>query len=463
MEKSTLLQLVSNFAPVEIRELRKFLESAFFNQRQDIIDLFGIMAENKTELEKTRVWKQLYGKRDYDDQHLRLVMSYLHRLLESYLIYSEVFSDKLETQLQLAKAYRKRGMQEAFERTQKGLAKNLDEQPLRDAQYFKTRFHIEWETFQLEYVSKPTEVDRLYSLSETTDLEYLMHKLRILCLLTAHQSVYPAADFQLDWVESVLAIAAKHDTEDYPAIQVYLRCYRMLSQPDRPEHFQVFKKLLFQSSRYFKTEEMHSLNIWAVNYCIRCINAGETAYYRETLDLYKEGLEKAYIFQEGMLSRFTYHNIVAGGIYTGDLDWVRYFILEYKNRLEKQYRESSFSFNLARLEYACRHYDYVLELLQKANYRDPLLNLSAKTLLLKTYYETGALDLLQSHLDAMRNYIHRKRIIGYHRTNYLNIIKYTEKLMRLNPRDRAASARLLAAVKEEAVLTEKAFFEKVLA
>jgi len=42
------------------------------------------------------------------------------------------------------------------------------------------------------------------------------------------------------------------------------------------------------------------------------------------------------------------------------------------------------------------------------------------------------------------------------------IIKYTEKLMRLNARDRVASARLLAAVKEESVLTEKAFFEKVL-
>jgi tetratricopeptide (TPR) repeat protein len=125
--------------------------------------------------------------------------------------------------------------------------------------------------------------------------------------------------------------------------------------------------------------------------------------------------------------------------------------------VEKKHRESAFSFNLARLEYASRHYGHVLELLQHANYRDPLLNLAAKTLLLKTYYDLREHDLLQSHLDAMRNYVQRKRVIGYHRTNYLNIIRYTEKMLRLNPMDKAAVEALRKAVEGEAVLTEKGF------
>ena len=92
-----------------------------------------------------------------------------------------------------------------------------------------------------------------------------------------------------------------------------------------------------------------------------------------------------------------------------------------------------------------------------------MLNLAAKTLLLKTYYDLNEFDLLQSHLDAMRNYIHRKRVIGYHRSNYLNIIRYTEKLTRLNPLDKTALEAFRAAVEQEEVLTEKAFFLKVLA
>jgi hypothetical protein len=236
----------------------------------------------------------------------------------------------------------------------------------------------------------------------------------------------------------------------------------MLRYPNQEMHFKNFKSALFTYSNHFAQEEMHGLYIWAINYCVKQLNASQQDYLREVLDLYKEGLERGYLFENGILSRFTYHNIVAAGLQTEELDWVRYFINEYKHKLEKQYRESSFSFNLARLEYASRRYAYVLELLQKANYRDPLRNLAAKTLLLKTYYETSELEALQSHLDAMRNYIHRKRVLGYHRSNYLNIIKYTEKLMHTDFRNRKAVERLLTDIQQEKVLTEKAYFEKML-
>jgi hypothetical protein len=194
----------------------------------------------------------------------------------------------------------------------------------------------------------------------------------------------------------------------------------------------------------------------------RGLNAGNNRFFREAFDLYRAGLEEKHLLEDGMVSRFTYHNVVAIGLWLGELEWVRYFIGEYKNRLEKRYRESSFSYNLARLEYESGHHGYVLELLQKANYRDPLLNLAAKTLLLKTYIDLHEFDLLQSHLDAMRNYIHRKRVIGYHRTNYLNIIRFAEKAMRLSVGDKKETAALREAVQQEKVLTEKAFFLKIL-
>jgi hypothetical protein len=97
-------------------------------------------------------------------------------------------------------------------------------------------------------------------------------------------------------------------------------------------------------------------------------------------------------------------------------------------------------------------------LLQHANYRDILLNLSAKTLLIKTYYELDEFDALTSALDAMRNYIRRKRVIGYHRTNYLNFTRYMEKLVSLNLSDRTSVERFITALNAEAVLSEKAFF-----
>jgi len=43
----------------------------------------------------------------------------------------------------------------------------------------------------------------------------------------------------------------------------------------------------------------------------------------EVLSLYKDGLEKKIILQDGVLSRFTYHNIVAAALKIQDYEWIK--------------------------------------------------------------------------------------------------------------------------------------------
>lgn len=460
MENSHLHQLVQSLSPIERREARKFLLSPFFNQRTDLVELYDWLTE-RAEPVREEAWRRLFGPQPYDDQKLRLLMSYLHRMLEQYVSIKEWGADPLGADLSLLTAYRKRALPGAFERAQKSLEKSLEAQPLRNSYYHDSRFKLQWEAHQLTYARTPTEGSALRQLMREADILYLSQKLRLICLFTAHQAVYQT-DGGADIDETTIALAERPDMADVPAVAMYLHCYRMLRYPESEAHFLKFKNLLLEQSERFLAEEMHGLYILAINYCVRRLNAGHLHYFHEVLDLYKAGLEKGYLLENGALSRFTYHNVVAAGLHVGELDWVDYFIHHYKNSLEKRYRESSFSFNLARLEYARHRHGSVLELLQKANYRDPLLNLAAKTLLLKTYFDLNEYDLLQSHLDAMRNYIHRKRVIGYHRTNYLNIIRYTEKMIRLDPYDKKAAARLWEAVSQEEVLTEKGFFQKAL-
>lgn len=406
---------------------------------------------------KEAAWEHLFPEQPFDDQKFRLHLSYLNRLLEQYLIVKESQSDELWNQSLLASAYRKRSLPEIFEKTRKNLEKALENQPLRNVQFHEIRYQLQWESHQLNYTQNPTDVSELKALSHSADAVYLSQKLRLVCLLAAHQSVYQS---ELDDAteKDLLTMAQRSEFAEVPAVIVYLNCYRMLRYPREEIHFLQFKQILLHQSHYFTTEEMHGLYIHAVNYCVKKINAGAEKYSMEVQELYKIGIEKGFLFENGLLRRFTYYNIVAAGIQANELEWVRHFIHEYRNRLEKKYRESLFSFNLARLEYAERKYHLVLELLQNANYRDILLNLSAKTLLLKTYYALNERNALESHMDAMRNYIHRKRVIGYHRTNYLNVVRYMEKLIRISPGDKTALAAFRETVRQEEVLSEKSFF-----
>ncbi len=452
MEASNLYQLLKSFSKLELRELRKFLTSPFLTPRTDLVELFDFLVESET-VSKPAAWQQLHPDQPYDDQKLRLLMSYLHRQVEQYLSVKELLANDFNNRLHLAVAYRKRGMLAAFERTRSSLEKAMMEQPLRDAQYYYQSFQFHWEQYRTA-IEKPAEQLPLANLAGNIDVFYLSTRLRLICFAIAQKSVY-RADNQSFIESEVIALAEHGRWAEVPAVMVYLHCYRMLKWPEEEGHFKAFKQVLVEAGGQFEEDEMRGLYLFAINYCIRRLNDGHNGYLSELLDLYKSGLDKAYLIENGVLSRFTYHNIVGAGLRTGDLDWVDFFIHQYKNALERSYRDSSFSFSLARLEFARHHYDAVLDLLQKANYRDPLLNLAAKTLLLKTWYELGELDLLQSHLDAMRNYIHRKKVIGYHRTNYLNIVRYTDRLLRLNWNSKMELEALRNELEKEEVLTEK--------
>jgi hypothetical protein len=453
MEKSQLAQLIQTFSSKEKTEIKKFLQSPFFNVRTDVVQLFELLSKEQV-AEKSNAKLHLFGSDAPPDQSLRLTMTYLMRLLEQYIAQKEYENDENNQQLLIAVGLRKRGLPLAFDRQKKRIEKTMESQLLRDAKYHEAQFRLHWETHQLASSANPRDTTHLQAASIASDIAYLAQKLRLICLSAAQQTVYKA-DYSAVWEAEVVDFATQNFADQERVIAIYLHCYRMLRFPETVAHFQDFKNMLLDSLAFFSPDENRSFFIWAINYCVRQLNLGEKGYFKEVSDLYKAGIESGILLENGVISPYTYYNIVAAGLQTNDLDWVNFFIHEYKNNLEKQHRESAFSFSLARLEYAQEHFEAVLDLLQKANYRDPLLNLAAKTLLLKTWYELDETEILQSHLDAMRNYIHRKRVLGYHRTNYLNIIKYMDKILNLNWKNKAEVEKLRIAVVEEENLTER--------
>lgn len=76
-------------------------------------------------------------------------------------------------------------------------------------------------------------------------------------------------------------------------------------------------------------------------------------------------------------------------------------------------------------------------------------------MLLKIFYELEEVDALNSHLDAMRNFIRRKKIIGYHKASHITLINYVQKLLKLNPFDKQAKITLRKKIEEEGNLMER--------
>ncbi len=100
--------------------------------------------------------------------------------------------------------------------------------------------------------------------------------------------------------------------------------------------------------------------------------------------------------------------------------------------------------------------------MQQVKSDDVFLNLNARNLLLKIYLELEEYEALKAHLNSFEVFIRRKKTPNPHRTNYLNIIKLSRKIIQLNPHDKAAKAALRKEIEGEKNPSTRAFLLDIL-
>lgn len=447
MNHVRLIRSIGALDSTELRRFRKFLQSPYFNSRKDVLDLFDSMVKPGGENGSTK-------QEPEDEKNLRLVASYLFRLLEQFLALEEVQMHDAVLDWHLAHRYKKRQLKGDAERVISRALNTLQAGPQRNATYFDWLYHLHFEELYDRETTPAEDEEPVRQLFKALDQAWLARKLRQICLLLNRKKVY-RMEVPIAFLPEAVQYVETENLSNHPVIGAYYFAYRMLTSETGESFFRQLKTALFEHAACFSLDELRELHLMALNFCIRQINVSNRAYFHEALDLYREGLDKSTLLENGHLSRFTYHNIVAAGLQCGELEWVDQFMLQYKNAMERSYRDSTYSFNRAKLAYARGQRRDALGLLQSANYRDLLLNLPAKALALKIYYELDEPDVLQNHLAAMRTFIHRKRVIGYHRTNYLNLIRVTQKLLSINVFDKKALQEFRQQVSAEDPLTEK--------
>ena len=457
MQNTRLTDLLLTFSKKELRDFRKFIASPFYNQREDVIKLFDLLQTHfrTGELlpDKPTVFKKLYGESEsFDDHKVRMAMSFLMKLTEQFLVNGSVMAEKVVIKTRLASIYRERNLPKHFEKTMREAKAELEKTDTRNATFFQLDQELQMEEYRFQAAQRRTSDHNLQAVTDNLDIAYFSQKLRQACLLLSHQTVYKK-EYRFGLIEAILKQVEMEGLLSVPAIAVYYYGYQSLAHPDQSEYFNQLKKVLVGDGQKFPNNEIADLYLLAINFCIKKHNEGEQRYLQDEFDLYKDGIEKGYLLNNGILSRFAYRNAVTTGLVLKKDKWVEHFIHQYKDNLEAPHRKSMFPFNLARLAFQRRQFGEALQLLQQSEYKDLLLNLAAKGVVLKIFYETAEYDALYSHLDAMQRFIRRKNIIGYHREHYMKLIQFVRKLME------ATGNEAVAALKKE-IGAERAVAEK---
>ena len=453
MQNHKLFALFSQLTPSEKRDLEKYLATPLFNNRKLALQLFQFLQKQKAFPDKVSLFDHLFPNKKYQDEKVRLCMSQLVKKIEAFLVQQFRQQETIQNAKVLAQIYQQKNLPKATEQSLQQALNQQDKQPYRNGQYYFEKYELTLKRFDYG-TSQRTTTQNLQEVADNLDTSFLILKLQQACSALSHQAVYQQ-EYQMGLLNLILPYIEQQELTNIPAIGIYYYCFLALNGQAAKENFSHFKQLLFEHRVLFPQTEWSNLFLFGTNICIKLINNGDLSYLKEILELYKEGLATKALFDNGILTRFTYQNITTSGIRTGELTWTRQFLIDYKESVEKKYRESAFRFNMARLAYHEKNYEEAIDLLRDTDQGDLLINLYAKNLLLKIYCELGEFKLLDSFLDAFQIYLRRKKDIASHKKNYWNMIYYTQKLMKVNPFNGVAKMQLQERIEAETVLLER--------
>ncbi|MFN0036401.1 MAG: hypothetical protein ACKVUS_15150 [Saprospiraceae bacterium] len=463
-----LIPLLASLSKNDWHWLQKFVNSPIYNQHSAVVRLFEFFRKKPLVSEKQYssefLHKNLFPETPFDAAKTHHAANYLLRTTEEYLAWDEWWQDTPERQRYLLQAYRHRGLDRHFAETLGKLERSIQQQPLRDAEHYRLRYHIAFEAYQHSMQSGGrSTVEQLKPLSDWHDVSFVAEKLKNACGIYSNRRLLHT-ELDMGLLSAVLDfVSARPTLLGHTAVAVYFHGYHALNEPNEDAHFFALKKLLGSAALEFPLAELRDVYLIAVNFCIHRINLRQENYLREVFDLYKTGLESGVFLEHGHISRFTYTNIALTALRLQEFDWTYKFLLGYHEKLPEMQRQGTFAFNLAR--YHCERGDYAqaMPLLLEMDFDDVPQNLTAKAMLAKMYWETNALDALESLLASFAAYLRRKRQVSeQRRTAYQNFVRLVRRLQAMPPRDKAARAALREEIEQTTLVAEKDWLLRML-
>ncbi len=464
MRNTEIWQYLAALKPKERRNLRLSLISPANNRREEVVRLFDFLDKN---LEKTagrdisseQAWAAVSPGERYDSKKMHYTTHYLLRLTQRFLAFSEMQNEPQREQLYLCKSLKKRQLDVHFEREMQTLDEIHARHPhAADADFHLARYQFHAEQHDhLSRRSRSAELP-LQPLLDTLGDFYIATLLRYACSALTRATV-ANQHFQLKMLPNVLQFLDENlpDPELSPAVAAYYRCYRLLDGSGGDADFFELKTFLGEHWRKFPLSETSDIWLLAINYGIRRINSGEKNFIRETFELYRDGLEKNVLPGDGHMTDFTYKNIARLGLGLEEFAWTERFLHDAKRFLDPQTRENIFQYCMAMLFFEQKNYDEAMQILTSVELDDVFLNLYARSMLLRIYFEKNFQDALESLLDSFQTFIKRQKNLGYQAENYLNLIRFTRQILRLPPGDDDARKKIRADIESTSALAEKSW------
>ena len=416
MHTSKLIQVLKTFSRKEIKDFGRYLNIAKGKSGEQCKALFKVIFKyhpdyKSSGLKKEKVFKRTYPTQIYNTGKLEKIMSHLFGLLQEFIVYQNSGIEKELHQIRvLTDFYIKKELYSFAEVNIKKYHKILKTEIKSDTSSFYDSFLLEKlvvEYQTLFYTSKKAiEASRVHL---SLDSFYVFEKLELACrLLAVNRYLYPVVLEKKLTILEHLSPLLEDDFFDVPIIKLYYKAYNFLNceEENIAQKFMEFEQALEVHYHSIPEEQLIPLVTIIRNYYIKQYHKGVEGYLEKTFYIYKDHLERGYLYVKDGLFASTMMNIVFSGLRLKKYDWVLNFIQTHKEKIiGTPSPVEAYKLNLANYYFHTAEYDRALDLLGY-NYEDVYYKLIAKRMEIKIYFERNHL-LLTPKIDAFKILIYR--------------------------------------------------------
>lgn len=461
MQKSTLINTLKSFSPKEIREFGEFVNSPFFNKNQAAIKLFEYIkkyypAFESGKLEKESIYKNLFGKSEYNESFMKTIIHILSELTEKYLFYinmqnkpalekiitsEELFNRKLEKPLTKMLADSRKEIEKL---------KNVNQ----ELYYYYLYMHCSLNDSYIFWARFKNKNLKSYNTDGNDDKLGYITKSYFEVVLVAYRSVLTIreqAPFEIDEAipENVVNFLINNPKllEGSPALNLHLNEILLLKEKSE-KHYYTLKEILITGANDVNLNKLFTTNTILQQYCLRKVSEGKSPFQQERFELYKISLEKKFyrLSTHTHIDTMLYGNIALVAIKLNELEWAESFIKKYSPELHPENSEMEF-YAKARLSFKRKEFEQSLEYLNSMTNMIPVpIKMIIRSMMLMIYYELSYFDQGESLHASYRKFItpNEEHLSPERQERHKKFLQYYIKLLILKQTEDRNAANKLA-------------------
>ncbi|MFN8280209.1 MAG: hypothetical protein U0V49_07990 [Saprospiraceae bacterium] len=413
-------------------------------------------------IDEYKLFKSYYGKRQYNASLLRVRLSQLYKLLNDFLAIKENGQEAgIFNSTSALKYYRANHHDELFSKYLSDTFEKIEALPFRNEKYFDYLYKVQLEYYYFESSRKREGPYNVSEIDLSIDSCYFIRKLKhIVRIFNLREFDKTAQDTQAFLF--ILSVTSQNPIFNNNAVlNFYLTLAEYYIDGEKENNFKNAMIVFFENENLFSLDEGRDNYIILVNIAIRKINLGIERYRRILFNLYERALERKYLLENNIISRFSYRNIVETALKLEKYSWADNFIIKYKQNLQPAYRNFIYSFEKSRILSEQKKFSEALSFIANISFEDVLLELACRLERVKIFIGLQDIELAEYHLKSMVSYIKRNKYFGYQQEYYLNFCKYLLKWINIQSTNKHKVMALFESIqKEEKIIDKKWLMDK---